>query len=44
MFAAVNFPVLRLIRSQIGSFTISGMQAGDLIQLSYSAVQEGFFR
>ena len=44
MFAAVNFPVLRLIRSQIGSFTISGMQPSDLISLSHQDVQEGFFR
>ena len=44
MFAAVNFPVLRLIRSQIGSFTIKGMQPSDLISLSHQAVQEGFFR
>jgi 23S rRNA pseudouridine2457 synthase len=44
MFAAVNFPVLRLIRSQIGSFTMQGMQPGDLISLSHQDVQEGFFR
>jgi 23S rRNA pseudouridine2457 synthase len=44
MFAAVNFPVLRLIRSQIGSFTIKGMQPSDLISLSHQDVQEGFFR
>ena len=44
MFAAVNFPVLRLIRSQIGQFTIKGMQPRDLIHLSHQDVQEGFFR
>jgi 23S rRNA pseudouridine2457 synthase len=44
MFAAVNFPVLRLIRSQIGSFTIKDMQPSDLISLSHQDVQEGFFR
>jgi 16S rRNA U516 pseudouridylate synthase RsuA-like enzyme len=44
MFAAVNFPVLRLIRSQIGSFTIKDMQPSDLIHLSHQDVQEGFFR
>ena len=44
MFAAVNFPVLRLIRSQIGSFTIKDMQPSDLIHLSHQEVQEGFFR
>ena len=44
MFAAVNFPVLRLIRSQIGSFTIKDMQPSDLISLSHQEVQEGFFR
>jgi 23S rRNA pseudouridine2457 synthase len=44
MFASVHFPVLRLIRAQIGEFTIEGMQPGDLITLSNEAVQEGFFR
>ena len=44
MFAAVDFPVLRLIRAQIGEFTIQGMQPGDLITLSNEAIQEGFFR
>jgi len=44
MFASVNFPVLRLIRSQIGSFTIKDMQPSDLIYLTAQEVQEGFFR
>ncbi|MCX6212154.1 MAG: pseudouridine synthase [Bacteroidetes bacterium] len=44
MFASVQFPVLRLIRAQIGVFTIQGMMPGDLISLSPEEVQEGFFR
>jgi len=44
MFASVQFPVLRLIRAQIGAFTIQDMQPGDLISLSNEEVQEGFFR
>jgi 23S rRNA pseudouridine2457 synthase len=34
MFAQVGFPVLRLIRAQIGEYTIEKMQPGDLIHLS----------
>ncbi len=34
MFASVGFPVLRLIRSQLGIYTIDNMQPGDLITLS----------
>lgn len=33
MTAAVGFPTLRLVRYRIGSFTIEGMQAGDVIEL-----------
>jgi len=44
MFAAVHFPVLRLIRAQIGAFTILGMQPGDVITLSNEEVRQGFFR
>ncbi|MEI7588105.1 MAG: pseudouridine synthase [Chitinophagia bacterium] len=44
MFAAVHFPVLRLIRAQIGAFTIQGMQPGDVITLSNEEVRQGFFR
>ncbi len=44
MFASVQFPVSRLIRAQIGEYTIQGMQPGDLITLSDQEVQEGFFR
>jgi len=44
MFASVHFPVLRLIRAQIGKFTIQAMQPGDLIKLSEEEVQQGFFR
>ena len=43
MFAQVGFPVLRLIRAQIGEYTIEKMQPGDLIHLSEGEVQEGFF-
>jgi 23S rRNA pseudouridine2457 synthase len=31
MFAAVGFPVLRLIRAQLGNYTIEKMQPGDLL-------------
>ena len=44
MFASVGFPVLRLIRAQMGKFTIDKMQPGDLIQLTAAEVKAGFFR
>ena len=44
MFAAVGFPVLRLIRAQMGTYTIDKMQAGDLLHLTAEEVQAGFFR
>ena len=44
MFAQVGFPVLRLIRSKLGKYSIQDMQPGDCISLTASEVQEGFFR
>jgi len=44
MFASVGFPVLRLIRAQMGSYTIDKMQAGDLLSLTEEEVKAGFFR
>jgi 23S rRNA pseudouridine2457 synthase len=44
MFAQVGFPVLRLIRAQLGTYTIDTMLPGDCIILTQSEVQEGFFR
>ncbi len=44
MFASVGFPVLRLIRAQLGTYQINGMQPGDCLKLSHQEVQEGFFR
>ena len=44
MFASVGFPVLRLIRAQMGHFMIDAMQPAELIQLSEKEVQAGFFR
>jgi 23S rRNA pseudouridine2457 synthase len=44
MFASVGFPVLRLIRAQMGEFTIEKMQPGDLLHLTAEEVQKGFFR
>jgi 23S rRNA pseudouridine2457 synthase len=43
MFASVGFPVLRLIRSQIGQFTIGQMQPGDCQRLSFEEVQKALF-
>lgn len=43
MFAAVGFPVLRLIRSKIGSFSIDQMQPGDCLSLSLEEVQKALF-
>jgi 23S rRNA pseudouridine2457 synthase len=44
MFAAVGFPVLRLIRAQMGNYTIDKMQPGDLLSLTEEEVKAGFFR
>ena len=44
MFASVGFPVLRLIRAQIGKYTIDKMQPGDMLSLTEQEVQAGFFR
>jgi 23S rRNA pseudouridine2457 synthase len=44
MFAQVGFPVLRLIRAELGRFSIHHMQPGDCQELTASQVQEGFFR
>jgi 23S rRNA pseudouridine2457 synthase len=44
MFASVGFPVLRLIRAQMGNFTIDTMQPGDLVSLTEQEVKSGFFR
>ena len=44
MFASVGFPVLRLIRAQIGSYTIEKMQPADLLSLTEQEVKAGFFR
>ena len=44
MFAAVRFPVLRLIRAQLGAYTINNMKSGDIVSLTEQEVQQGFFR
>ncbi|MEN9382162.1 MAG: hypothetical protein RI940_1043 [Bacteroidota bacterium] len=44
MFASVGFPVLRLIRAQLGIYTIDKMQPGDLLSLTEQEVKAGFFR
>ena len=44
MFAAVGFPVLRLIRAQMGNYIIDKMQPGDLLSLTEEEVKAGFFR
>jgi 23S rRNA pseudouridine2457 synthase len=44
MFASVGFPVLRLIRAQLGTYNIDKMQPGDLLSLTEQEVKAGFFR
>ena len=44
MFASVGFPVLRLIRAQLGKYTIDKMQPADLLSLTEQEVKSGFFR
>ena len=43
MFASVGFPVVRLIRSQIGQFSIDQMQPADCLSLSFEEVQNALF-
>ena len=43
MFASVGFPVVRLIRSQIGQFSIAQMQPCDCLSLSFEEVQNALF-
>lgn len=43
MFASVGFPVVRLIRSQIGQFSIAQMQSADCLSLSFEEVQNALF-
>ena len=43
MFACVGFPVVRLIRSQIGQFSIAQMQPSDCLSLSFEEVQNALF-
>ncbi|MEI6190210.1 MAG: pseudouridine synthase [Chitinophagia bacterium] len=43
MFAKVGFPVLRLIRAQIGQFFIGQMQPGDCLSLTAEEVQKALF-
>ena len=43
MFASVGFPVVRLIWSQIGQFSIAQMQPGDCLSLSFEEVQNALF-
>lgn len=43
MFASVGFPVLRLIRSKIGRFSIDQMQPGDCRSLTFEQVQKALF-
>jgi 23S rRNA pseudouridine2457 synthase len=44
MFAFVGFPVLRLIRAQLGKYTIDKMLPADLLSLTEQEVKAGFFR
>jgi 23S rRNA pseudouridine2457 synthase len=43
MFASVGFPVVRLIRSQIGQFSIAQMQPSDCLSLSFEEIQNALF-
>ena len=43
MFASVGFPDVRLIRSQIGQFSIAQMQPSDCLSLSFEEVQNALF-
>jgi 23S rRNA pseudouridine2457 synthase len=44
MFASVGFPVLRLIRAQLGKYTIEKMLPADILSLTEQEVKAGFFR
>jgi len=44
MFASVGFPVLRLIRAQLGKYTIDKMLPADILSLTEQEVKAGFFR
>jgi 23S rRNA pseudouridine2457 synthase len=44
MFASVGFPVLRLIRAQLGKYTIDKMLPADILSLTELEVKAGFFR
>lgn len=44
MFAAVGFPVLRLIRNAIENITIGDMQPGDIKTLSVNTINRQLFR
>lgn len=44
MTAAVGFPTLRLIRYRIEQLSIDGMQPGDLVELSRSALYNALFK
>jgi 23S rRNA pseudouridine2457 synthase len=43
MFASVGFPVVRLVRSKIGTFSIDQMQPGDCLSLSFEEVHKALF-
>jgi 23S rRNA pseudouridine2457 synthase len=44
MFASIGFPVLRLIRAQLGKYTIDKMLPADILSLTEQEVKAGFFR
>ena len=44
MFASVGFPVLRLIRAQLGKYNIDKMLPADILSLTEQEVKAGFFR
>ena len=44
MFAKIGFPVLRLIRAQLGAYTIENMAPGDYLILNQKEVVDSFFR
>lgn len=44
MFAKIGFPVLRLIRAELGTYSIAQMEPGDYLILNEKEVRSGFFR
>lgn len=40
MKAAVGFPTLRLVRVRVGDFTLDGLNAGDVIEISFDSILE----